>query len=169
MATEALKSAQITNADANPAVLNPAYQAGGWLRTHRGYVTAVLAASQTGSTYRFVRIKSNDMVKRVILDAESLGTGAAMDIGLYQTAANGGAVVDADFFASAIAMAAAQSNIDVTRESGVLTLPNFEKRVWEALGLTQDPQREYDVVATITTDTTVAGKMVLTVDVVGGN
>lgn len=167
MTTEALKSAQITNAEASPVTLNPAYQDGGNVRCKRGYLTTVLAAAGAGSTYQFFRVKSNDMIKDLRLDAETLGTGAAMDIGLYQTAANGGAAADADLFASALSCAAAQADVCVLRESAVVTLPLMEKRVWELLGLTADPQREYDVVATVTTATTVAGKMVLTGEVVG--
>lgn len=169
MATEALKSQQVTNATATPKVLNPAYQDGGRVRCKRARVLAALAAADVGSTYRFFRVKSNDMMKELILDNTAGGGAAAADFGLYRTSDDGGAVVDADFFASALSLVAAQRGLDVLRESGVLTIANMEKRIWEALGLSADPQIEYDVVATITTITASAVDYCLTGEVVGGH
>lgn len=171
MATsEAKKSTQITNADATPSVLNPAYQDGGRVRCKRGVVATVAADADVGSTYRAFRIRSSDMVKDLVIDHSSWGTGAAADIGLYKTAKDGGAVVDADFFASAYAMAAAGINVNVLRESGIYTVANMEKRIWEALGLTVDPMIDYDVTLTLTGASTVAGaNACLTGEVVGGH
>lgn len=169
MATEAIKSVPITNADATPAVLNKANVDGGRERHKRGVAVAVLGAADVGSTYRFFRIKSNDLVTRLLLDNIAFGGAAAMDIGLYKTAKDGGAVVDADFFASAQAVVAAQRSIDVLRESGVITVANMEKRVWELLGLTEDPNIDYDVTGTVTTIFAAAGAMCLHGSVVGGH
>lgn len=169
MATEAIKSTPITNADASPVTLNKANVDGGRVRYKRGVATAVLAAADVGSTYRFFRIKSNDLVASLRLDNIAFGGAAAVDIGLYDTAANGGAVVDADFFASAVAVIAAQQQLDVTRESGVITVANMEKRVWELLGLSADPVKDYDVAATVTTIFAAAGAMCLSGHVIGGH
>lgn len=169
MATESLKSQQLTNATATPRVLNPAYQDGGRVRCKRARVLALLAAADVGSLYRFFRIKSSDMVKELVLDNSAGGGAAAGDIGLYRTEDDGGAVVDADFFASALSLVAAQRGLDVLRESGVLTIANMEKRVWEALGLAADPNIEYDVAVTITTITASAVDYCLTGEVVGGH
>jgi hypothetical protein len=177
MVVDAIKSAALVNADATPIVPNPAYQQGGRVRVHRGVCTLVTAAAEAGSTMRFCRVRSNDMVKDIILSALSLGTGCTMDIGVYRTPADGGAVRDADFFASALAMAAAQDNINVYRESvsaganGVLSqaaLENCAKRLWEALGYTVDPQCDFDIVGTLAVAATVAGTVMLTVETVGG-
>lgn len=168
MATEAIKSTVITNADATPVVINPAYLDGARVRVKRGVATSVLAAADVGSTYRFGRIRSNDVVKEVKLDNATLGAGAAMDFGLYKTAKDGGAVVDADLFASAVDMNTANRALDITRESGVITVANMQKRVWELLGLTTDPQIEYDITGTTTTIHAAAGSMCVTAEVVGG-
>jgi hypothetical protein len=109
------------------------------------------AAAEVGSTYRFCRIPSNCRVSQILLKNAAFTTAGAVDIGLYKTAENGGAVVDADFFASAVALTAAKDNADVTYESAVYTIANSEKPLWEALGLSADPQIEYDVAATVTT------------------
>jgi Flp pilus assembly protein TadG len=72
---------------------------------------------------------------------------------VYQIAANGGAVVDADLFASAFVMTnGPTSNVDVTHESGQYTVAERSQPLWQALGLSSDPNREYDIAATITTD-----------------
>lgn len=167
-ATEAIKSTIITNADATPATINTAQLANGRERSMRGVVTAT-TTKDIGSTYRFFRIKSNDLVKQLLLDNASWGASCTADFGLYKTAADGGAVVDADFFASAIDMNTANRALDITRESGVITVANMEKTVWELLGLSADPQIEYDVAATLTAATAATGAGCLTGTVVGRN
>lgn len=175
---DAIKSAAITNADATPIVMNPAYQQGGRVRCHRGGGTLATAAAEAASTIRFCRVRSNDMIKRMSLDALSFGTGCTMDIGVYRTAGDGGAVRDADFFASAVDMATAQRTTDVLRESvssgahGVLSAAALllsARPLWEALGYTVDPQCEFDIVGTLAVAATVAGTAVLTVETVGGH
>lgn len=168
LATEAVKSMIITNADAVPQVINSAQLASGRERSMRGAVT-VTTTKDIGSTYRFFRIKSNDLVKELILDNATAGSGCTADIGLYKTAGDGGAVVDADFFASALDIATANRALDVTRESGVITVANMEKPVWELLGLSADPQLEYDVVMTLTAASAATGAVCLTGTVVGRN
>lgn len=103
-----------------------------------------------GSTYRLVRIPSN----AIVISAQAFNgavTTAAADIGLYQTAANGGAVVDADFFTAALSIAAASAGANILGGNTATYGPaNRNKRIWEVLGLTADPQREYDVALTLT-------------------
>jgi hypothetical protein len=86
-------------------------------------------------------------------DIGSASAGIA-DVGLYQTDENGGAVVDADFFASAWDFSNADvSNVQLTHEAaaGASFLVNeMEQRVWEVLGLSADPNIYYDVVLTLT-------------------
>lgn len=72
--TEAVKSAPITNADATPAVLNKAQVAGARARHFRG-VCAAAATMAAGSTYRFFRVKSSDMLHQLLLDNATLGAG----------------------------------------------------------------------------------------------
>lgn len=167
MAVEAIKSTIITNADALPSVINSAQIANGRVRHMRGKA-AVDAAASIGSTYRLFRVKSNDLVHQLLLHCTAI-TSAAADIGLYRTAADGGAVVDADLFASAQSLASALVGTDVTRESGVITVPNVEKPLWELLSLSADPQVDYDVVVTLTAAATAAGTLAVAGLVVGRN
>ena len=150
MATENLKSTAITNADATPVDLTGAYLQGGRVRESVGIVEA--AGGDAGSTYRFARVPSSARVCALWFASDDLGTGLTMDVGLYKTAADGGAVVDADLFASAIDVAtAAVTETNVLHESGVINIDDSEKRLWEALGLTEDPKIMYDVVGTSNT------------------
>lgn len=148
MAVVNTKSTSITNVDAGD--LNPDYQTRGPLRESIATLEAV-AADSVGSTYRFSRVWSGWRVADVILDSDDIGTTGAADFGLYRTAGDGGAVVDADFFASAVVLnGGALANTNITHESGVVDLPNYGKRLWEQLGLSADPGLWYDVAATLT-------------------
>lgn len=148
MATENLLSAAITNRDATPQVkMGPAYKSD--LKEVVGVVAC--GTGDLGSTYRFFSIPSNARVSQILIYSPDMGTTGLADVGLYDTTSNGGLVVDADFFASAIDMkTAALNGSDITHESGVFSLANSEKMLWQALGLSVDPCKEYDVVLTTT-------------------
>ena len=160
MALEAVKSTSITNDDASPRVKNAPSLDGGHTRAARGYC-AVANAANIGSTYRFARVSSNAVVNEVMLSCSAITT-CAGDVGLYKTAADGGAVVDADFFGSAVSLATAVSNLDVTHEAsgtGFGDLSKGEMPLWQALGLSTDPNIEYDVAVTLTAAAGSAGKL----------
>lgn len=144
MAAENLKSGVITNRDATPPTLTTAQ--GGVVRRAWGKVEC--AGGDAASTYRFCQIPSNARAVRVWFASDDLsGSGATMDIGLYQTTGNGGAVVDADFFASALDVAtAAVALTEITFERGATLIDEVEKPLWERLGLSADSKREYDIV-----------------------
>lgn len=150
MAVVALKSAAITNLDATPPVKNPFYSQEAPLREAIGEFV-IANGDSVGSTYRVVRVHSSWRVSSVLADSPDIGTTTAADVGLYDTAANGGAVVDADFFGSAVSLSGgAIANSDVTHESAVVTVANYGKRIWEQLALTADPNKWYDVALTLT-------------------
>lgn len=156
MATVSLLSTQITNRDASPKVLSNARLTKGVIMEAVGTVEAT-AADDIGSKYTLLSIPSNARMSDLLLTCDSLGTAGAADIGLYDTTLNGGAVVDADFFASAQALTSALSKTSVLHESAVFGKEDVEKPIWEALGLTEDPKKDYDVVLTLTTATIDAG------------
>lgn len=149
MATVSVSSTQITNRDASPRVLNNARLTKGSLLVACGTLETG-SANDIGSKYKLCSLPSNARVVQVLLSCDSMGTTGTADIGIYQTTENGGAVVDADHFASAQALTSALKNSDVTHESGVYGVEDIEKPLWEALGLSADPKRDYDVVATVT-------------------
>lgn len=152
MAVVNLKSASVTAHDAGTSVNSS--ESNGIIRSDVG-LAAVANGDSIASTIRLCRIPSNARVAALSLFCTAI-TSAAADVGLYQTAGNGGAVVDADFFAAAQTLAAASAGINVIG-GNALAPANRTKRLWEALGLTVDPGRDYDVTLTLTAAATAAG------------
>lgn len=174
MAVVTTKSAAVTNSDALPQTLSPQRIDGGRLRERLGFVEAT-ATDSIGSVYRLTRINSNDRVSRVLLSCDAITT-AVGDIGIYDiSSVNAGAVVDADFFASAQALTAALVNLDVTHEADAADagigfgLADVEKPLWQALGLAADPGKQYDVAVTLTAAATGAGTVALKLQYIDGN
>lgn len=170
MAVVAVKSTVVTNNTSTPRVQNSfGLENGRVIRAINANVAIANGDSAT-STYRFGKIRSGDYVDRIRMISADIGTTTAMDVGLYDVLqhTNGGAVVDADFFASAVSLSGGAIDSDVTFEAaaagGLYT--NSEKRVWESLGLTADPHKEYDVVGTLTGAADAAGTVTLRVYVV---
>lgn len=156
MAVVTTKSAQITAHEATPPTKLNSRVVGASLRESVGVLESVSGDSAT-SVYRLLRVKSSDRVSDVLIAADALGGTCAADVGLYQTTENGGAVVDADFFGSAVSLVNAVAWTSVAYESGVRDAANVGKQLWEELGLTSDPQREYDLALTLTADSAAAG------------
>lgn len=173
MAVVNTKSTAVTNADAATQTNISLKIAGGRLRESVGTVEAVNGDS-IGSTFRLARIRSNDRVSRVMLSCDAITT-CAGDVGIYDIAANGGAVVDADFFASAQSLAAALVNQDVTHEADAADAgagfghADVEKPLWQALGLAADPYKLYDIAVTLTAAAASNGTIAMKVQYVNGN
>lgn len=159
MAIVTTKSGVITNRDATPKTLNNGAISGGMMKGFAGTVEAV-SGDSIGSVYIMGSIPSNARVHQLLAVCDAITTCAA-DIGLYETTANGGAVVDADFFASAQSLASALTGTDVTHESGVYDQSKVEMPLWQALGLTADPCKMYDVAYTLTAAAGSAGTVSL--------
>ena len=142
-------SESVTNAEGN--LYNATDVAPGFSRSVVG-VAAPAAAQADTDTIHFLRVKSNWIIEQVLISAADATVAGAMNVGLYDTAENGGAVVDADLFASALDLAAGPyNNADITHESGEYTYAESEKPLWEVLGLAADPIKDYDLVGDIST------------------
>lgn len=170
MAVVAVKSNAVTNATAQPRVQNTNGIEGGEVFRAVNGLVSIASGDSVASTYRVGKIRSADFVDRIRIVSADIGTTTAADVGLYDllTATNGGTVVDADFFASAVSLNGGAVDSDITFESaaagGLYT--NGEKRVWECLGLSADPGKEYDVTLTLTGAADAAGTVLLRVYVV---
>lgn len=162
MATEALKSGFITNRDATPKVLSNSSLVGGVLKS--AVATLEMGTADLGSTYRMVEVPSNCLIHEIKIYADDVGTTGLIDVGVYRNTADGGAVVDADFFASAFDIkTAAVNGTDITHESAVFGLEDAEKPLWQALGLSSDPGYIYDIVITSTEAASAGGTLTLKV------
>lgn len=167
MAVVAVKSTSVTNYNATPRVINDVKLADARIVRAINDTVAVASGDSVASVYRFGKIRSSDAVDRIRMVSADIGTTTAADLGLYDllTHTNGGTVVDVDFFASAVSLNGGAIDSDVTFEAaaagGLYT--NGTKKVWEALGLTSDPNKEYDVAMTLTGAADAAGTVLLRV------
>lgn len=164
MAVVNTKSTAVTNADATPRVLTSANIAGGRVRQHIGHV-AVASGDDDGSVFRMARIRSSDVVTSIQIMNTAMTGSTSWDVGLYQTAANGGLEADKDLWTSALDINAGNAQwAEVMFEA--LAPEKIEKRVWELLGLSADPHREYDLCLTANTVGSAGGKVLCKVQVV---
>lgn len=148
----------IANNVATPRVLNSPQNGGaGIVRCVTGLVTPA-ADDSANSIHRFVRVPSNARIFAIDFSSADATTAGAFNLGLYQTAENGGAVVDADLFASAFALTnGPYERQSLLYESGELTYAESIVPLWSAIGLTRDSNRDYDIAATISTTYNGAG------------
>jgi hypothetical protein len=162
MGTSTLKSSTITNRDAVPKVVNDARLYGSLLQSAFGTATSA-ASDDTSSTYRLVAVPSNCIVRGVYYSTAAQGGSAAVDIGVFRDTLSGGAVVDADFFASALGTATALARTDCTYESAVYTAAKRVQPLWQAAGLSADPGGELDIVVSV--QATVANAVAMSLEV----
>ena len=158
-----LKGTAITNREATPPVLsNPGLGVGGVEKCAYGYLASVTASLSITSIIRLVEVPSNAIVTDLRLTSAAQ-TAGAFDIGVYRNNKDGGAVVDQDFFATAVSCASAVVNSDVLNESTTNTIAKQGQPLWQAAGMTSDPKTTLDIALTVaTTDvTTGAGAIAL--------
>jgi len=164
MAVVNTKSTNITNSDATPVTkLSSAIDAGNL--KFKIATLAVAAADDDTSVFRFVRVPSNAVIIKMDLFNDAITSGTDYDFGIYQTAANGGTVVNADAWGKAVDLSGARvAPLDIVHEGGSDSpIENCYKRVWELAGLTADSGREYDICATANTVGSGAGDITLKV------
>lgn len=135
-----------------------------WRVNNRHYKRCqiVLPLSPTAFTSadvaRLMTFKSVDVIHTLYITAAG-ATAAAADVGLYLSGANhDGAVVDADLFASALALTTL-ARTDEWLESAVNTSTDRGQPLWqlaEAVYTTGDPNLELDLCLTCTTTLTTA-------------
>lgn len=168
MTTETVKSTQITNLDASPAVATTKGEGAAYREKGiDAYVTSTSSVT-TGSKYLFFRLPSFVIVKSLVIATAALAGSSAADFGLYYAddarycgaGITAGAVIDADFFKAAQDLSASLGMTDVTlgnvlKDAGLskLFLP-----LWSAAGLSTDPGGYIDVVATTTATINTGGK-----------
>lgn len=151
MAVTNRNSSAIANLVASPRVINPPSLAGGEVRAFLGVVASAADDSAT-SVFRFCRIPSNAAIFSLRYSGADATTAGAIDIGLHDTADNGSAAVDADFFTTAFVLTnGPDSNTELVNESGTYTFAKQVQPLWQALGLSADPCKDYDLTATIST------------------
>ena len=156
----------ISNADNEavngaPVLLSPRQLKGGTVREQVGQF-AFGASESNNSTYRVGRVSSGERVSSILLVNDALTSSAVVDIGLYDIAANGGAVVSQHLFAQGASMTSARTAAPYDARFAALNANTAEQAVWQLLGLSADPGKEYDLVLTATTRGTGTGNCAVT-------
>lgn len=164
MAVVNTKSTAVTNLDTTPVVKNPLYLMGGVVREAIGTVEIAAADCDT-SVYRLVRVHSSWRISEIMRFNDAITSGADFDIGLYETAENGGAVKNINCFADAVSLASGSTTgvsemFEAGSDEGV---EDIEKRVWQFAGETSDPGRFYDLCYTGVTVGSGAGTLTVRV------
>lgn len=144
-----LKGVEISNREATPRVLNkPGLGEGAVEKTAYGYLASVPASLSITSVIRLVSIPSNAIITGLYLQSAAQ-TAGKFDVGLYRTNGDGGAVVDQDFFATAVDCASAVVITDVLNESGTNTIAKQSQPIWQAAGMSADPKSQLDIALTV--------------------
>ena len=151
MAVVDRNSTAIADMVAVPRVaVNPSKGAASQLFEAGGLVVNA-ADDSANSIHRFCRVPSNARISSVKLTTGDAVTAGNINVGLYQTVENGGAVVDADLFATTLALTGGPFNNAEILDAAQYIVAEQVTPLWQVIGLLADPNREYDVAATIST------------------
>lgn len=164
------KCTTVTNLDATPATLNDKRLMGGILKEQVGTVE-IAAADDNNSVYRVGRVHSSWRISDIIRYNDAITSGADFDVGLYDTAANGGAVVNINCFADAVSLASASvtGTSDLYEAGSDVGVEDIEQEVWQMAGLSSDPNKFMDVCYTGVTVGSGAGTLSVKIRYVDGD
>ncbi len=171
MTTEIVVSDVITNDEALTRVPNLSLVDRGFQRVSSGVVT-VTTGKTSPSVYPMVRIPTNCRVTSIKASWAAGSASSAMSIDAYynktslveplvqgSTAYKDGTTAVSGtnpFFASAIAMTSAGSDVEEINQAGNLTPALRQDPLWQMLGLTTDPGGTFDI-CYVSTATNAAG------------
>jgi hypothetical protein len=163
------KSTQVSNADAAPPVINNMRSVDGRLQESVATVE-VAAADDDTSVYRMHRVRSTDRISSIEVANDAITGGVDYNLGVHDVAANGGAAVSENLFGDALDLSSASAGfVDRTYETTPTNIANVGKMLWELLGLSADPGKEYDITLTGITVGTAAGTISTRLRFVRGN
>ena len=147
-------STQITNARATPVVKSGPEIKGRLLSTLASLTAG--ASDTAASVFTLATVPSNAQIRSIKLSCADATTAGKLDMGVYQTPDNGSASVDSDFFSNAFDLSAGPFNrAEMLANQSAYTMAKRAQPLWQALGLSSDPHRDYDISATV--DTTFNG------------
>lgn len=145
MATVTIASGLLSDLNATPAVKHGPHVLRGYQREVVGIV-AVGTNNTVGDVWSAVRVHSSDRLSHLYVTNDQLDSNGVptlkVNIGFYQTAANGGAAVGATKVASALAFGHTAGG---PTDELALSAADAGKAIWELLGLTEDPAVDYDI------------------------
>jgi hypothetical protein len=148
------KATAISNSDraattGQPDILNPLLIAAGKVISKVGKVAKTTTDSDN-SVYRFARVPSSARISSIGIVCAAAAGLTAVDVGLYDTAANGGAAVAQHLFATGLDLHTGNTTPIQARFNN-MGASTIEQPIWQLLGLSADPGKSYDVCLTATT------------------
>jgi len=160
----------VTNLDAKPPVALDKRLFNGILKEQVGTVE-IAAADDASSVYRVGRVHSSWRISNIIRYNDAITSGTDYDVGLYDTAAAGGAVININCFADAVSLASASvtGTNDLYEAGSDVGVEDIEQRVYQDAGETTDPGYWYDVCLTGDTVGSGAGTVTLRIRYVTGD
>jgi len=161
MAGEQIKSTAITNLDAAPPVRATAGGPGGqYSPVMVDARVAVATAMDNTSTYKFFRIPSTALVKKLEIWVDVANTTLAFDVGVVysdqpldevgiSSGKTGTPMTDNDLFAAAYDAHAIVTPTEITFQSAEFTGADSDKPIWSVTDstLTTDPGGFFDITA----------------------
>jgi len=151
MATVHKKSTLITNIESvTGATRNEVFVMGGRLRSAVASLE-IAAADSDDSTLRFFRVQSNWRIQSLMIAADAAVVSTDVDVGLYRTAADGGAVVVADCYVDLLDVSGGSAYPFTENAWQNRDIANVAQQVWQDAGLSTDPRVEYDLTMTLNT------------------
>jgi hypothetical protein len=158
MAVVNAKAPGVANADAAVQTLSPNATTEGAVRKSVGSISKA-ASDNDGSTYRIARVHSSWRILSIMLYNDAFAAAAGWTVGLYRTAADGGAAVVGTAYTGALAPTAAnQAGQEVGFGTGRLG-SKIGQQVWQDANLTADPNLWYDIVVVAATAGAAAGSL----------
>lgn len=143
-------STQITNARATP-VVKSGPEITGRLISQMAYVTPA-AADTAASVFTMMTVPSNAQIRSVKLSCADASSAGAIDVGIYQTPDNGSLSVDSDFLVDGFLLTNGPYNrAELLNDQASYTMIKRTQPLWQALGLSADPHRDYDISITVAT------------------
>lgn len=126
-------------------------------RWFRSSITRLLTTSDLA---RMITLPSRARLWQLFLATDGVAAAGATDVGLYYAGSNAdGAVIDADYFATAVVVTSA-SSADIFAERSAALAVNRGKALWELAGLTADPMSLMTITMTPSTTFTTTAPVV---------
>lgn len=145
-------STLVTNFEASPQVANEPANLHGVVRVAQGTIELAAGDSNDNDIVMLAPIPSNATVSQLFIGSDTLGGSCTFNVGIYTDT---GTEKDEDFFASAVADAAAMT--DVRFEAA--DIDTAGQKVWEMAGDSSDPGGYYYIAATMAAEGGTAGTM----------
>jgi len=149
----------VANFEATPPVLNNSALLHGVLRVAQGTIVVAAGDSDDDDIVMLAPIPSNAVVPQIWVGSDTFGGSCTFNVGIYQSS---GTVVDEDYFASAVADAAAMA--DVRFEAA--NINTASSKLWEMAGASSDPGGYYYISATMAAEGGTAGDLTFNIQYV---